>query len=55
MMSAFRDPDIFIGWIEWRNEVTKALLPAFPHQKSVRAAAEDATPTGDLVLAKIPR
>lgn len=51
----FRDPEIFIGWNEWRDEVYKALVPAFAGQKSVQDAAKDATRAGDVVLAKIPR
>jgi multiple sugar transport system substrate-binding protein len=54
MTPAFRDPEIFIGWNEWRDEVYKALLPAFAGKKSVQDAAKDATRAGDVVLAKIP-
>jgi multiple sugar transport system substrate-binding protein len=55
MAPAFRDPEIFIGWNEWRDEVTAALTPAFANQKSVQDAAKDAARAGDVVLAKIPR
>ena len=51
----YRDPEIFIGWNEWRDEVYKALFPAFAGLKSVPDAARDATRAGDVVLAKIPR
>lgn len=51
----FRDPEIFIGWNEWRDEVYKALVPAFAGQKSVQDAAKEATRAGDVVLAKIPK
>jgi len=55
MTPAFRDPEVFLGWNEWRDEVYKALLPAFAGQKSVPDAARDAARAGDVVLAKIPR
>jgi ABC-type glycerol-3-phosphate transport system substrate-binding protein len=55
MAPAFRDPEIFIGWNEWRDEVTNALTAAFANQKSVQDAAKDAARAGDVVLAKIPR
>jgi hypothetical protein len=55
MAPAYRDPDIFIGWNEWRDEVHKALTPAFANQKNVKDAAADASRAGDVVLAKIPR
>ena len=51
----FRDPQEFIGWNQWRDDVVAALLPAFTNQKSVTDAAKDATRAGDLVLAKIPQ
>ena len=51
----YRDPEIFIGWNEWRDEVYKALVPAFAGTKSVPDAARDATRAGDVVLGKIPR
>jgi ABC-type glycerol-3-phosphate transport system substrate-binding protein len=50
----FRDPQIFIGWNQWRDDVVAALVPAFTNQKSVQEAAKDATRAGDVVLAKIP-
>jgi multiple sugar transport system substrate-binding protein len=52
---SFRDPQIFIGWNQWRDDVVAALTPAFANQKSVQDAAKDATRAGDLVLAKIPK
>ena len=55
MTPAFRDPEVFLGWNEWRDEVYKALLPAFAGQKSVPDAARDAARAGEVVLAKIPR
>jgi multiple sugar transport system substrate-binding protein len=54
MTPAFRDPEIFIGWNTWRDEVYKALLPAFVGAKSVPDAAREATRAGDVVLGKIP-
>ena len=54
MTPAFRDPEIFIGWNTWRDEVYKALLPAFAGVKSVPDAAREATRAGDVVLGKIP-
>ena len=53
--SAFRDPQIFIGWNDWRDDVVKALTPAFANQVAVQEAAREAARVGDLVLAKIPR
>jgi multiple sugar transport system substrate-binding protein len=53
--AAFRDPQIFIGWNQWRDDVVAALLPAFANKKSVADAAKDAARAGDLVLAKIPK
>jgi multiple sugar transport system substrate-binding protein len=55
MIPNYRDPAIFIGWNDWRDAVTNALIPAFNGKKSVREAAADATRAGDLVLAKIPK
>ena len=55
MIPAFHDPQIFVGWNEWRDEVTAALTPAFAGQKSVQDAAKEAARAGDVVLAKIPR
>jgi ABC-type glycerol-3-phosphate transport system substrate-binding protein len=49
MTPAFRDPEVFLGWNEWRDEVHKALLPAFAGQKSVQDAAKDAARAGDVV------
>ena len=54
-ISAFRDPAVFIGFIEWRDEVTEALNPAFADQKSIQEATKDASRAGDVVLAKIPK
>ncbi|MBI3972406.1 MAG: extracellular solute-binding protein [Chloroflexi bacterium] len=51
----FRDPQTFIGWNQWRNDVVAVLLPAFAGKKAVKDAAADAARAGDLVLAKIPR
>ena len=50
----FHDPQIFVGWNQWRDDVVAALLPAFANKKTVQDAAKDATRAGDLVLAKIP-
>jgi ABC-type glycerol-3-phosphate transport system substrate-binding protein len=55
MASAFHDPQIFIGWNDWRDEVQNALNPAFANTKSVQDAAKDAARAGDVILAKIPR
>jgi multiple sugar transport system substrate-binding protein len=55
MVPAYRDPEIFIGWNSWRDEVHNALLPAFAGKKAVADAARDAARAGDIVLAKIPR
>ena len=55
MISAFHDPQIFIGWNEWRDEVTNALTPAFAGQKSVQDGAKEAVRAGDVVLGKIPK
>lgn len=51
----FRDPQTFIGWNKWRDDVVAALVPAFAGKKSVQEAAADAARVGDLVLAKIPQ
>jgi len=50
----FHDPQIFIGWNQWRDDVVAALTPAFANQKTVQEAAKDATRAGGLILAKIP-
>lgn len=50
----FHDPQEFIGWNQWRDDVVGALLPAFTNQKPVSDAAKDGARAGDLVLAKIP-
>lgn len=55
MAPAFHDPQIFIGWNDFRDDVQNALTPAFANQKSVQDAAKDAVRAGDLILAKIPR
>lgn len=55
MVPAYRDPEIFIGWNDWRNAVHAALLPAFAGQNAVSDAAKEAARAGDVVLAKIPR
>jgi multiple sugar transport system substrate-binding protein len=54
-ISAYRDPETFIGWNKWRDSVVAALLPAFSGKTTVQEAAREAARQGDLVLAAIPR
>ena len=54
MTEAFRDPEIFISWNSWRDEVYRALLAALARMKSVPDAAREASRAGDVVLGKIP-
>jgi ABC-type glycerol-3-phosphate transport system substrate-binding protein len=51
----WKDPQIFIGWIEFRDAISAALLPALLNQKSVADAAKEMARVGQLVLDKIPR
>jgi multiple sugar transport system substrate-binding protein len=55
MMPDWKDPQTFIGWIEFRDAIVAALQPGFANQKSVPDAAREAARVGQLVLDKIPR
>lgn len=55
MMSDWKDPDIFIGWNEYRDAVLAELLPAIANRRSVPDAAKEMTRVGQLVLDKIPK
>lgn len=49
---SFRDPQIGTGWLEWRNEITKLVLPALAGLKAVPDVARELTRAGDVILAK---
>jgi hypothetical protein len=51
----WKDPQIFIGWIDFRDAVVGALAPALANQRSVPDAAREMTRLGQLVLDRIPK
>ena len=55
MMPDWKDPQTFIGWIEFRDAIVAALQPALANQKAVPDAAKEMARVGQLVLDKIPK
>jgi hypothetical protein len=55
MIPDWKDPDIFIGWNEYRDAVQAQFLPAVANQKAVPDAAKEMARVGQVVLDKIPR
>jgi ABC-type glycerol-3-phosphate transport system substrate-binding protein len=51
-ISAFHDPQIGLGWLDWRTEITNGVLPALTGNKSVQEVAQEMTRAGDVILAK---
>ena len=54
MAPDYVDPQIFIGWNEFRDAVGAALRPAFAGKQAVADAAAEAARAGDLILQRIP-
>jgi ABC-type glycerol-3-phosphate transport system substrate-binding protein len=55
MIPDWKDPDIFIGWNEYRDSVLAEFLPAFTGKRSVPDAAKEMARVGQIVLDKIPK
>jgi multiple sugar transport system substrate-binding protein len=55
MMADWKDPDIFIGWNEYRDAVQAEFLPAITNRRSVADSAKEMVRVGQVVLDKIPR
>jgi hypothetical protein len=55
MVADWKDPDIFIGWNEYRDAVLAELLPAIANRRSVADAAKEMARVGQGVLDRIPR
>jgi ABC-type glycerol-3-phosphate transport system substrate-binding protein len=49
---AFHDPQIGLGWLDWRTEITADVLPALTGKKAVQEAAQEMTRAADAILAK---
>jgi multiple sugar transport system substrate-binding protein len=54
-MADWKDPDIFIGWNEYRDAVLAEFLPAIANRRSVADSAKEMARVGQVVLDKIPR
>ena len=55
MIPDWKDPDIFIGWNEYRDSVLAEFLPAVANRRSVPDAAKEMARVGQIVLDKIPK
>jgi multiple sugar transport system substrate-binding protein len=55
MIPDWKDPDIFIGWNEYRDAILAEFLPAIANRRSVPDAAKEMARVGQLVLDKIPK